>query len=119
MSMPHFPKIELTKEQAINSILTSIALEEAALSHILNAEGEKIQYVLANSADMHKIIETNESVNSLIDRIVDLQIILKNKMRLAKEFSLLEFDDGPPCPPPSNPCRPCPPVHKPCPPPKC
>ena len=86
--MPNFPKLDgLTLEQAINSILTSIAMEEAALSHILNAEGEKIQFALANRCtDLHKVIEVNESVTVLIDRVIDLQLILKSKLRLAKEF---------------------------------
>lgn len=88
MSMPEFPKLnDLTLEQAINSILTSIAMEEAALSHILNAEGEKIQFVLANQCtDLQKVLEINESVTSLVEQIIDLQIILKSKMRLAEKF---------------------------------
>jgi len=84
MSMPEFPNLDcLTFEQAINSILTSIAMEEAALSHILNAEGEKIQYVLANCACIDDVIRTNESVKDLVDSISDLQLTLKSKMRLA------------------------------------
>ncbi|MDR0292754.1 MAG: hypothetical protein LBH95_01205 [Oscillospiraceae bacterium] len=92
MSMPEFPKLShLTRDEAINSILTSIAMEEAALSHILNAEGEKIQHVLADKcADIQKVMNINQSVTSLIDRIIDLQIILKNKMQLAKDFSSLK-----------------------------
>ena len=84
MSLPEFPKLDdLTFEQSINSILTSIAMEEAALSHILNAEGEKIQYVLANCANIEDVIKTNESVKQLVDSICDLQLTLKSKMRLA------------------------------------
>jgi hypothetical protein len=85
--MPKFSKTDdLTKEQAINSILMSIAMEEAALSHILNVEGEKIQYALTNCADIQEVIEVNESVTSLLEQIIDLQIILKHKMKLAKDF---------------------------------
>ena len=86
MSMPQFPKLDLTIEQSINSILTSIAMEEAALSHILNAEGEKIQYVLAHCADFNEVIKTNESVKALVDSISDLQLTLKSKMRLALSY---------------------------------
>ena len=46
MSMPVFPNTNITRENAINQILSSIAMEELSLSHILNAEGEKIQHVL-------------------------------------------------------------------------
>ena len=36
----------ITREDVINQILSSIAYEELALSHILNAEAEKIEYIL-------------------------------------------------------------------------
>ena len=87
MSMPQFPKLDcLTLEQSLNSILASIAMEEAALSHILNAEGEKIQYVLSQCADISEVIKTNESVKALVESISDLQFTLKSKMRLALNY---------------------------------
>lgn len=50
MSMPTIPDINpdisLNKIDAANIILTSIGMEELALSHLLNAEAEKVQYVL-------------------------------------------------------------------------
>lgn len=44
MSMPEFPKPDpdFTPEKALTMILSSVALEEVALSHIINAEAEKI-----------------------------------------------------------------------------
>ena len=89
MSMPRFPDKEeiLTRDESINAILTSIAMEETALSHIINAEGEKIQYVLARKCvDLHEVIAVNDSVACLIGKITDLQFLLKMKMQLAKEF---------------------------------
>ena len=46
MSMPSFPPngADMTQEEALTMIIASIAMEELALSHILNAEGEKLQY---------------------------------------------------------------------------
>ena len=83
MSMPQFPKLDMTLDQSLNSILASIAMEEAALSHILNAEGEKIQYALASCADLDQVMKINRSVTDLVESILDLQIVLKSKMRLA------------------------------------
>lgn len=40
------PEISLTRDDAINLLLSSIAMEQIALSHILHAEGEKLQFVL-------------------------------------------------------------------------
>ena len=121
MSMPKFPEQEtiLSKDEALNAILTSIAMEETALSHILNAEGEKIQCAVKlmeqkkccnGCIDMSEILRVNESVASLLEQITDLQIILKNKFRLAAR--LLPPEKRKPYGP-EKPCSPKPP-DKPC-----
>lgn len=50
MSLPNIPDIDplisLNRCDAINLLLSSIAMEEIGLSHILNAEGEKLQRFL-------------------------------------------------------------------------
>ena len=110
MSMPQFPPGDtvLSRDEAINAILTSIAMEESALSHIINAEGEKIQYALKHvDADsccksVCRILEVNDSVTALVDQITDLQLLLKSKLRIAA--SLIE--DKPKCP--DKPHKPCP-----------
>jgi len=95
MSMPQFPNPDtiLSCDKAINAILTSIALEETALSHIINAEGEKLQLALQviNKNDsccnaMENILKVNESVASMLEQIADIQLILKGKMKLATQF---------------------------------
>jgi hypothetical protein len=101
MSMPEFPKPETipTRDEAINAIIASIAMEETALGRILEAESEKINYVLDqvryHGADVETILKVNESATTLIERINDMQFILKNKLRLVSG-SLPK----PPCPPP-------------------
>jgi hypothetical protein len=86
--MPELPKPpDFTQEEALTMILSSIALEEAALSHIINAEGEKIQYILSQTgcgeydADVEDVLAVNKSVNSLLDMVLQNQMILKNKWR--------------------------------------
>ena len=110
MSMPVFPESKniLTREEAINAILTSIAAEELALSHIINAEGEKIQQILecakkrgCSRDDMMMILSVNESASSLIEKITDMQIILKTKMNNA--LKCLHGPPSPPTPPPPPP----------------
>ncbi|HHV12401.1 MAG TPA: collagen-like protein [Clostridiales bacterium] len=87
MSMPTFPNIspEITREQALNMILASIAMEELGLSHIINAEGEKIQYVLKElsehcGASIEEVIDVNKSVESLMEVVMQNQVFLKSKM---------------------------------------
>lgn len=48
MSMPVIQATPITRDVAISNIIQSVALEQTAISHILNAEGEKIQKVVAN-----------------------------------------------------------------------
>lgn len=46
MTFPEIPEGTVCKKQAAADIMESIALIEAAISHIVNAEGEKIQAVV-------------------------------------------------------------------------
>ena len=108
MSMPELPdgKKILTRDQAINAILTSIAMEETALSHIISAESEKIRcavkHIKSNCcADLKQLLEVNESAASLLEQVNDMQIILKNKLRSVVKLL-------PPCPSPCEPCCCCP-----------
>lgn len=67
--------------QAIANLLESIALEEAALSHILNAEGEKIQKVLSiECVTVQQMLDVNESVRDTIDSVHNLEATLRDKL---------------------------------------
>ncbi|MCL1804268.1 MAG: hypothetical protein FWG30_11675 [Eubacteriaceae bacterium] len=46
MSLPNFSSLPANLEDSVYQILASIAMEEIGMSHIINAEGEKLQYVL-------------------------------------------------------------------------
>ncbi len=128
MSMPSFPPngANMTREEALTMIIASIAMEELALSHILNAEGEKLQYILGTlpgtepCACPHEVLSINKSVTALLEAVTQNQMLLKNKLERALEAC------PHPCPPPCKPepgphpapppCKPEPGPH-PCPPP--
>lgn len=61
-------------------VMESIALIETALSHILNAESEKIQKVLATTDDIDKIMCVNWEVNKTIVNVIHLEHTLYAKL---------------------------------------
>ena len=69
-------------DEAKCEIIRSIANIEASLSHILNAEGEKIQKIVKHTKDPDKILEINESVSNTIKNISLLEFLLINKLEL-------------------------------------
>ena len=64
----------------------SIALEEAALAHIMNAEGEKIQAAIANINDVNKMLEVNASVADILTIIDRMQQTLLAKLQLVTDL---------------------------------
>ncbi len=91
MSQPNIPNITpnitLSRDDAINLLLSSIAMEELGISHILNAEGEKIQYVLGTlpgltgpPATIADLLRVNESVQNVINGSVKNQLFMEAKM---------------------------------------
>lgn len=83
MSMPSISVNEhpVSFQQAVIDLLESIALEETAMSHILNAEGEKLQRAIAMECiDFCQLMEVNESVANMVNVIGGLENILKEKL---------------------------------------
>lgn len=64
MSMPNIPDIKpnvsITRDNGINIILSSIGMEELALSHFMNAEAEKIQYVIGTLHSEDELIDNGK-----------------------------------------------------------
>ena len=82
MGMPVITSSTTTREQAITDIIQSVALEETALSHILNAEGEKLQKILSLNVSQETILAANRSVESMVDAAAQLETILQSKLEL-------------------------------------
>ena len=84
MSMPIIKASGITRCEAITDIIESVALQQTGLSHILNAEGEKIQKVLEFAETKETILEVNESVESMVRAITKLEFMLQSKLELFK-----------------------------------
>lgn len=92
MSQPSFPNISppLTRQDVLNQLIASTAMEELGLSHIINAEGEKLQFVLGTlpgltggNATIDDVLDTNESVKDTLDSMIQNQIMINNKLSAA------------------------------------
>ena len=105
MSLPAFqPNNGGSIENSVLQILSSIAMEELALSHILNAEGEKLQYALGTldgvsppfSPTIDEIIEINQSVKDMVQQVGLTQRLLLLKMQEALKIYEKDGDEPPP-----------------------
>lgn len=83
MSMPIITPGEGTREQAVTDLIESVALQETALSHIINAEGEKMQKIIAiEDATPDQLMTLNKSVEQLVNAIMRLEMMLQAKLEL-------------------------------------
>ncbi|WP_230639822.1 BclA C-terminal domain-containing protein [Bacillus velezensis] len=91
MSQPNMPNITpvvtLSRDDTINLLLSSIAMEELGMAHILNAEGEKIQYALGTipgltgpPSSLADILNLNESVRDTLDSLMKQELLLGSKL---------------------------------------
>ena len=98
MSMPNIPnitpEINLCKEDVANVLYMSIAMQEISLSHILNAEGEKIQSYLGTleGQEVKKDIKIEELrdldnvVNDTLKAITKKELLLLMKLEETKDI---------------------------------
>jgi len=92
MSMPKISKSGVGKCDAVNDVIESVALMETALSHILNAEGEKIQKAVGTlnsgygkpqpglACSTEELVCIHESVENVIRAITILESLLQKKL---------------------------------------
>lgn len=85
MSMPHVPDltpdIELSRKDVINVLLMSIALEELAIAHAVNAEAEKIQEVIASYQSFKQLVKANEKVRDTFKILLFKEMVLSLKLQ--------------------------------------
>lgn len=83
MSLPNIPDIspdiDICKGQAINLLLSSIAMEELALSHLINVEAEKAQSVLKTNPPLPVMDEVTDSEDRALKSVIIKEILLLSK----------------------------------------
>lgn len=79
--MPIITPGTVTRDQAISDIIESVALEQTGLSHILNAEGEKIQAAVFNGT-IDQMLAVNRSVQCMVNTVSRLEMVLQMKLEL-------------------------------------
>ena len=113
MSMPNIPdikpEINITLEDSVNLLLTSIAEEELSLAGLMDAEKNKVSSVLkkfnCNQAEIGDILSVNESVNQTVINLIKMQMLLQFKLDSVKKLAPPSEKPSKPCPP-QKPCRP-------------
>lgn len=80
------PEIKLKREDVINLLLASIALEELGLAHLINAEGEKLQKGIEHAKCLEDVLEINRSVERMLKTIIKKEMILQFKLEEVLEI---------------------------------
>lgn len=77
----------VSRSQAIANLIESIALEGTGLSHIINAEGEKVQAAIAmlvGTSNTQALVDVNSSVQETLKIISKIEMLLEYKLEIAR-----------------------------------
>ena len=110
MSLQDIPdvntSVDYSREDSTNLLLASIAFEEFGLARLIDAEAEKIQYVLGTSKDhprkcppatLEEILAVNRTVDQTLRDIIKKEILLQLKLE-----SILDSEKHPKPRPPCD-----------------
>lgn len=109
MGMPQIPENfnRPSRDETIIDLLESIALDHLALSHIMNAEGEKLQEMLSKFAcdeiSYHQLRSSCKSTHALMNSMIMKEWLLTNRLLCIMEIND-KLPEGP-NPPPPPPCK--------------
>ncbi len=95
MSMPNFDIAGVSCQEAVANLIQSIAMEEAALSHILNAEGMRLEKCIEKACtcgDPYKL-----DVSDTLKDVFRIQLLLQMKL---EEANKIKCYHKPRCPQP-------------------
>ncbi|CAH8712403.1 collagen-like protein [Paenibacillus thiaminolyticus] len=80
------PIVTLSREEALNLLLASVAIEELGLAHIINAEAEKLQFAIGTlpglsvPATISDLLAVNSSVNTTMQSLIRNELLLQTKL---------------------------------------
>ena len=93
MSFPTVPdvdaSVDISTEDSVNLLLASVAFEELGLAHLINAEAEKLQYVLGTiegqerletAPTLEDLLRVNRSVDQTLRDIIKKEMLLQFKL---------------------------------------
>ena len=119
MSFPNIPNItptiSITTAQTVPLLLASIALEELALAHIINAEAEKLQFVLGTLptgttlspavVSLPNLLAVDASVQRTLRDVIKKEMLLEFKFENVLDLLTTIPPTPPPPPPPACGCQ--------------
>ncbi len=74
-----------TRCEVINEIISSVADEQTSLARILEVEAEKIKAVISTTKNTKDLLDTNRSVQNMINAVTRLELILSSKIDLFQD----------------------------------
>ena len=96
------PNSDIGKERSVGLLLASIAMEEFGLAHIINAEAEKLQFVLGTLGidnrpqvrpSVEELLEINESIERMLRTVILKEIVLGFKLKDVLSLADMDCDD--------------------------
>lgn len=84
MGMPEYCPV--SRQQAISNVIDSVAQEQAALSNILEAEGEKLKKLICSpNVCPEVLLAGNRSVERTVNAVSRLETVLQSKLELFED----------------------------------
>lgn len=88
MGMPVIKPSDVTREESVGNIIESIAMEESAIAHILNAESEKLQKIINSpSPSVDELMDVNLSVKNTIEAAIRLEMVMLSKLNMFSDMT--------------------------------
>lgn len=101
MSMPKIPEKDwsITLPESIIQIIKSVALEEIALAHLIDAEADKIKAFVGRNFNFpthpssKEVVQFNQTVSQLMETILMKEWLLLKKLETALRLKEKEHGD--------------------------